>query len=146
MDDVALGANGDLAFARGRDRGVLLDAQDDFGVERVYVHDLHGVADFFLGVLTQCIGYVHFASGYGDAHGGTSLIVGEQKQPGGNIAYGGRRVRCFCRLRIASHPSQAGGNRIAQNACLRYQKMKSFSKYCLPTWLELTNANGSDVY
>ena len=76
MHDVALRADGDLALARQGDGRVLLHAQDDFGVERVDVHDLHGVADFLLGVLTQCIGYVHFASGYGDAMS-TSSVVGE---------------------------------------------------------------------
>ena len=67
-DDVTAGAQGNFAYAVVRDGAVALDVQNDFSIQRIDVHDLHGSADFFLGVLTQCIGYGHFASGYGDRH------------------------------------------------------------------------------
>ena len=76
-DDVALRAQRDLAAGRAGVRGILLHVQNNLGNERVDVHDLHRVADLLLGVLTQCIGYGHFASGYGNAHSTHLLPRGE---------------------------------------------------------------------
>ena len=79
MDDVSLGAQRHLARARRGVGRILLDGQHDFGVQRVDVHDLHGIADFLIGVLAQCISYSHFATGNGNGHAITSYLVANKK-------------------------------------------------------------------
>ena len=78
-NDVALGAQRDLADGGGGVGRVLLHMQHDFGIQRIDVHDLHGIADFVFGVLAQRIGYRHFASGDGNAHVNHLFFAADKK-------------------------------------------------------------------
>ena len=77
--DVALGAQRNLADSGGGVGGVLLHMQHDFGIQRIDVHDLHGIADFVFGILAQRIGYRHFASGDGNAHVNHLFFAADKK-------------------------------------------------------------------
>ena len=59
--------------------GFFSSMQHDFGIQRIDVHDLHGIADFVFGVLAQRIGYRHFASGDGNAHVNHLFFAADKK-------------------------------------------------------------------
>ena len=99
-NDVALRAQRNLADSGGCVCGVLLHVQDDFGIKRINVHDLHGIADFFLGVHAQRVGYRHLASGDGNAHVNHLFLAAVKKVRRESCLLRTIKGRCEVRCRL----------------------------------------------